>query len=59
MAPLIRKRLNLYPPCRGGSARQGRTPGACAAGAAARSAVALIQYGSTRQLGARQELANL
>jgi hypothetical protein len=28
------------PPCRGGSARQGSTPGACAAGAAARSVVA-------------------
>ena len=34
-------------PCRVGP--QGRTPGACAAGAAARSAAALIQYGSTRQ----------
>jgi hypothetical protein len=36
-------------PCRDGSARQGRTPGASAAGAAARSAVAVIHYGSIRQ----------
>jgi hypothetical protein len=41
--------LAQSPAHRGGSARQGRTPGASAAGAAARSAVALIQYGSTRQ----------
>lgn len=29
--------------------RQGRTPGACAAGAAAQSGGALVQYGTTRQ----------
>jgi hypothetical protein len=33
------------PPCRAGSAPQGRTPGACAAGTAARSAAVLIRYG--------------
>ena len=37
------------PPCRAGSAAHGRTPGTSAAGATARSAVALIKYGSIRQ----------
>jgi hypothetical protein len=41
------------PPCRDGSAPQGRTPGACAASAAARSGAALSTPGMGDRLGVK------